>query len=259
MPPAGWGWRRSPAMRAGVAPHPPRAPPAARGRVGHGPAEAWSLRSSSVTGSSRCPRRGRWVVGVTIPLARVHGRGTGRRRRLGRGAGPRHRPRATLGRCPMSAIPLPPPAGTPSRSCSPSATSGLPGRPSSGSASPPGGPRSTTSTARASGAAWRRSPIPACASSTSPRPAAAPPPLRMGRRRRQRSSPSSGSDSPPTSSRLPPRDPHYFTPAPLPMSIAGEVLAQWPTRIDVWPAGRGAFVEEEVVRWLCDLVGYGRP
>ncbi len=50
----------------------------------------------------------------------------------------------------------------------------------------------------------------------------------------------------------------YFTPAPLPMSIAGEVLAQWANQgIDVWACGpAGAFVEEEVVRWLCDLVGY---
>ncbi len=42
-------------------------------------------------------------------------------------------------------------------------------------------------------------------------------------------------------------------------SIAGEVLAQWTNQgIDVWHAGPvGAFVEEEVVRWLCDLAGYG--
>ncbi len=52
----------------------------------------------------------------------------------------------------------------------------------------------------------------------------------------------------------------YFTPSPLPMSIAGEVLAQWANQgIDVWACGpAGAFVEEEVVRWLCDLVGYAR-
>jgi glutamate/tyrosine decarboxylase-like PLP-dependent enzyme len=52
----------------------------------------------------------------------------------------------------------------------------------------------------------------------------------------------------------------YFTPAPLPMSIAGEVLAQWANQgIDVWACGpAGAFVEEEVVRWLCDLIGYAR-
>ena len=37
------------------------------------------------------------------------------------------------------------------------------------------------------------------------------------------------------------------------------MLAQWTNQgIDVWHAGPGgAFVEEEVVRWLCDLVGYG--
>src|SRR5262245_15385410 len=56
-----------------------------------------------------------------------------------------------------------------------------------------------------------------------------------------------------------PRSLSYFTPPPLVASIAGEVLAQWLNQgIDVWHAGPvGAFVEEEVVRWLCDLVGYG--
>jgi glutamate/tyrosine decarboxylase-like PLP-dependent enzyme len=50
----------------------------------------------------------------------------------------------------------------------------------------------------------------------------------------------------------------YFTPPPLPMSIAGEVLAQWLQQgVDVWHAGPiGAFVEEEVVAWLRDLVGF---
>jgi aromatic-L-amino-acid/L-tryptophan decarboxylase len=49
----------------------------------------------------------------------------------------------------------------------------------------------------------------------------------------------------------------YFTPPPLPMSIGGELLAQWMQQgVDVWHAGPiGAFVEEEVVRWLVDLVG----
>jgi len=52
----------------------------------------------------------------------------------------------------------------------------------------------------------------------------------------------------------------YFTPPPLPMSIAGEVLAQWVNQgVDVWAAGPvGAFVEEEVTAWLRDLVGIGR-
>jgi aromatic-L-amino-acid decarboxylase len=56
-----------------------------------------------------------------------------------------------------------------------------------------------------------------------------------------------------------PRSLSYFTPPPLVASIAGEVLAQWTNQgIDVWHAGPvGAFVEEEVVGWLCDLVGYG--
>jgi glutamate/tyrosine decarboxylase-like PLP-dependent enzyme len=52
----------------------------------------------------------------------------------------------------------------------------------------------------------------------------------------------------------------YFTPPPLPMSIAGETLAQWMQQgVDVWHAGPvGAFIEEEVVGWLRDLVGFGR-
>jgi glutamate/tyrosine decarboxylase-like PLP-dependent enzyme len=56
-----------------------------------------------------------------------------------------------------------------------------------------------------------------------------------------------------------PRSFGYFTPPPLVASIAGEVLAQVTQQgVDVWHAGPvGAFVEEEVVRWLCDLVGYG--
>jgi aromatic-L-amino-acid decarboxylase len=51
----------------------------------------------------------------------------------------------------------------------------------------------------------------------------------------------------------------YFTPPPLPMSIAGEVLAQWTQQgIDVWAAGPiGALVEEEVTAWLRELVGFG--
>ena len=50
----------------------------------------------------------------------------------------------------------------------------------------------------------------------------------------------------------------YFTPPPLPMSIAGETLAQWLNQgIDVWLSGMAApFVEEEVIHWLCDLCGY---
>jgi glutamate/tyrosine decarboxylase-like PLP-dependent enzyme len=51
----------------------------------------------------------------------------------------------------------------------------------------------------------------------------------------------------------------YFTPPPLPSSIAGELLAQWMHQgVDVWHAGPiGAFVEEEVTAWLRDLVGFG--
>jgi len=56
-----------------------------------------------------------------------------------------------------------------------------------------------------------------------------------------------------------PRQFGYFTPPPLPMSMMGELLAQMANQgVDVWHAGPlAAFVEEEVVRWLCDLVGYG--
>lgn len=56
-----------------------------------------------------------------------------------------------------------------------------------------------------------------------------------------------------------PRSFGYFTPPPLVASIAGEILSQVAQQgVDVWHAGPiGAFVEEEVVRWLCDLVGYG--
>lgn len=64
--------------------------------------------------------------------------------------------------------------------------------------------------------------------------------------------------APHTVSAYHPRSFGYFTPPPLVASIAGEVLAQFAQQgIDVWHAGPiGAFVEEEVVRWLCDLVGY---
>jgi aromatic-L-amino-acid/L-tryptophan decarboxylase len=56
-----------------------------------------------------------------------------------------------------------------------------------------------------------------------------------------------------------PRQFGYFTPPPLPMSIMGELLTQVANQgVDVWHAGpAAAFAEEEVVRWLCDLVGYG--
>ncbi|HEY6057903.1 MAG TPA: pyridoxal-dependent decarboxylase, partial [Candidatus Limnocylindrales bacterium] len=56
-----------------------------------------------------------------------------------------------------------------------------------------------------------------------------------------------------------PRALSYFTPPPLMVSIMGELLAQVTNQgIDVWHAGpSGAFVEEEVGRWLCDLVGFG--
>ena len=51
----------------------------------------------------------------------------------------------------------------------------------------------------------------------------------------------------------------YFTPPPLAMSIAGELLAQWVNQgVDVWVAGPvGALVEEEVTAWLRALIGFG--
>lgn len=50
----------------------------------------------------------------------------------------------------------------------------------------------------------------------------------------------------------------YFTPPPLPMAVAAETLAAWTNQgIDVWLSGMvGPLVEEEVVGWLRDLVGY---
>lgn len=56
-----------------------------------------------------------------------------------------------------------------------------------------------------------------------------------------------------------PRSFSYFTPPPLAMSLAGEVLAQWFHQgIDVYHSGPvGALVEEEVTQWLVDLVGAG--
>lgn len=51
----------------------------------------------------------------------------------------------------------------------------------------------------------------------------------------------------------------YFTPPPLPMSIAGEVLAQWMQQgVDLWAAGPvAALVEEEVTAWLRELLRFG--
>lgn len=51
----------------------------------------------------------------------------------------------------------------------------------------------------------------------------------------------------------------YFTPPPLWLSIVGELLAQVTNQgIDVWHSGpAGAFVEEEVIAWLTELVGFG--
>ncbi|HUY98682.1 MAG TPA: aminotransferase class I/II-fold pyridoxal phosphate-dependent enzyme [Verrucomicrobiae bacterium] len=50
----------------------------------------------------------------------------------------------------------------------------------------------------------------------------------------------------------------YFTPAPLPMAVAAEGLAAWMNQsVDIFATGpTGALVEEELVRWLADAVGY---
>jgi len=50
----------------------------------------------------------------------------------------------------------------------------------------------------------------------------------------------------------------YFTPIPLWSSIVGELFSQVVHQgVDVWHCSpSGALVEEEVVRWLCDLVGF---
>jgi glutamate/tyrosine decarboxylase-like PLP-dependent enzyme len=66
--------------------------------------------------------------------------------------------------------------------------------------------------------------------------------------------------APHTVSAYHPRSFGYFTPPPLMSSVLGEILAQVAQQgVDVWHAGPvAAFVEEEVIRWLCDLVGYGR-
>jgi aromatic-L-amino-acid decarboxylase len=64
--------------------------------------------------------------------------------------------------------------------------------------------------------------------------------------------------APHTVSAYHPRSFGYFTPPPLMASIAGEVLAQFAQQgVDVWHAGPvAALVEEEVIRWLRDLIGY---
>ena len=56
-----------------------------------------------------------------------------------------------------------------------------------------------------------------------------------------------------------PRSFSYFTPPPLLLSIVGELFCQWVNQgVDIFHAGPGAaLVEEEVVRWLIGLVGYG--
>src|SRR4029453_4006957 len=50
----------------------------------------------------------------------------------------------------------------------------------------------------------------------------------------------------------------YFTPPPLPMSIAGEILGQWANQgVDIFQAGPvAAFVEGEVITWLRSLGGF---
>jgi glutamate/tyrosine decarboxylase-like PLP-dependent enzyme len=51
----------------------------------------------------------------------------------------------------------------------------------------------------------------------------------------------------------------YFSPPPLPISVAGELVAQWLHQgVDMWTLGPVAtLVEEETLAWLRTLVGYG--
>jgi L-2,4-diaminobutyrate decarboxylase len=55
-----------------------------------------------------------------------------------------------------------------------------------------------------------------------------------------------------------PRSFGYFTPPPLPIAVVGETLsALWQQSVDVWHISPGAsLVEEEVISWLRDLVGF---
>jgi glutamate/tyrosine decarboxylase-like PLP-dependent enzyme len=56
-----------------------------------------------------------------------------------------------------------------------------------------------------------------------------------------------------------PRSYSYFTPPPLLLSIVGELFCQFLNQgVDIWHAAPAAsLIEEEVVRWLAGLVGYG--
>ncbi len=66
--------------------------------------------------------------------------------------------------------------------------------------------------------------------------------------------------APHTVSAYHPRSFGYFTPPPLVASIVGEVLSQFAQQgVDIFHAGPiAATMEDEVVRWLCDLLGYDR-
>ncbi len=66
--------------------------------------------------------------------------------------------------------------------------------------------------------------------------------------------------APHTASAYHPRSFGYFTPPPLIASIVGEVLSQFAQQgVDIFHAGPIATtMESEVVRWLCDLLGYDR-
>ena len=66
--------------------------------------------------------------------------------------------------------------------------------------------------------------------------------------------------APHTVSAYHPRSFGYFTPPPLIASIVGEVLSQFAQQgVDIFHAGPiAATMESEVVRWLCDLLGYDR-
>ena len=161
---------------------------------------------------------------------------------------------------PTATTPSPRSAGTRSRSSSASATRRPRARPSSGPARRPGRRRSTGSTTTRWSARWASPPATrSCAAPTSGRPAEpGPAPVEPATLQAVLDE-FATRIAPHTLNSYHPRALSYFTPPPLVASIVGEVLAQWTNQgVDVWHAGPvAAFVEEEVVRWLCDLVGYG--
>ena len=117
-------------------------------------------------------------------------------------------------------------------------------------------PRLPLPTRRCAGR-WGPTPIPSCAGASSR--AAAPAPAPAGPRPSAEVLAEFRRIAPLQYNAQHPRSFSYFTPPPLLMSIVGELLCQWINQgVDIWHAGpSAALVEEEVVGWLTDLVGYG--